>query len=128
MRRTTNRAKAGNQKSAAQNKKLEGKGKASQTSGERQEAPYPHFRRYKKSNHPTLVVGEQLNEQNKEEYKFRKVMHGARDGRHLNEKVEPNPDPTDPKPMYIAKSVRHDEKKRFDKKPLPWKYRGNKKK
>lgn len=94
----------------------------------RQEAPFPHFRRYKKSNHPALVVGEQVNDQNKEEYKFRKVMHGDRDGRHLNEKVEPNPDPTDPEPMYIAKRVRHDEKKHFDKKPLPWKYRGHKKK
>lgn len=94
----------------------------------RQEAPFPHFRRYKKSNHPALIVGEQINDQNKEEYKFRKVMHGERDGRHLNEKVEPNPYPTDPKPMHIAKRVRHDEKKHFDKKPLPWKYRGNKKK
>ena len=93
----------------------------------RQEAPYPHFRRYKKSGHPALIVGEQVNDKNKEEYNFRKVMHDDRDGRHLNEKVEPNPDPTDKKPMYIAKRVRHDEKQRFDEKPLPWKYQHKKK-
>ena len=47
------------------------------------------------------------------EYNYRKVMHSFRDGRHLNEMVFPNPDPKDKKPMYIAKRIRHDEKKYF---------------
>ena len=84
----------------------------------RVEAPYPHFRYYKKSQHPALIVGEQPIE----EYRYRKVMHSERDGRHFNEKVEPNPNKSDLKPMYIAKRVRHDRKDFFEDKPLPWKY------
>ena len=83
---------------------------------------FPHFRRYKKSGHPTLIVGEQKNEKNKEEWNYRKVTHSYKDGRHLNEKVFPNPNPKDKKPMYIVKRVRHDEKKYFDSKPYNWKY------
>lgn len=86
--------------------------------GGRVEAPYPHFRYYKKSQHPALIVGEQPIE----EYRYRKVTHSERDGRHLNEKVEPNPNKSDLKPMYIAKRVRHDRKDFFEDKPLPWKY------
>lgn len=86
---------------------------------------YPHFRRYKVNNHPALIV----QEHSQEEYDYRKVMHSDHDGKHLNEKVEPNPNPADPKPMYITKRIRHDKKNRFDKK-LPWKYpkKSNKKK
>ena len=87
----------------------------------RVEAPYPHFRYFKKSQHPALIVGEQKTEQ-KEEYRYRKVMHGDRDGRHLNEEIYPNPDPKDPDPMHIARRVRHEEKKHFNDTPLPWKY------
>ncbi len=79
---------------------------------------YPHFRKYVKSGHPALIVGEH----NTNEYKYRKVMHSERDGRHLNEKVYPNPNPADKKPMHIAKRVRHDEKKYFPRK-YPWKYK-----
>ena len=79
---------------------------------------YPHFRYYRKSKHPALIVGEQP----VEEYKYRKVMHSEKDGRHLNEKVYPNPDPKDKNPMYIGKRVRHDKKRNFESKPLPWKY------
>lgn len=78
---------------------------------------YPHFRRYKVSNHPALIVGEHSND----EYKYRKVTHSERDGRHINEKVVPNPNTADKRPMYIAKRVRHDKKNRFGKR-LPWKY------
>lgn len=81
-------------------------------------APYPHFRYYKKSKHPALIVGEQP----VEEYKYRKVMHRERDGRHLNEKVYPNPNPKDKKPMYIGKRVRHDKMTNFEDSPLFWKY------
>lgn len=89
---------------------------------ERVEAEYPHFRYYKKSKHPALITGENVNEKKQEEYKYRKVMHGGKDGRHVNEKVMPNPNPNDPKPMYIGKRTRHDVKENFENKPLPWKY------
>ena len=88
----------------------------------RVEAPYPHFRYYRKSGHPTLVVGEQRDENNTDEYRYRKVTHSERDGRHLNEKIDPNPNPKDPDPMYIGKRVRHDDKNNFELMPLPWKY------
>ena len=78
---------------------------------------YPHFRYYKKANHPALIVGEK----SVDEYNFRKVMHSEKDGKKRNEKVYPNPNPKDKNPMYIGKRVRHDNKKFFGKK-LPWKY------
>ena len=96
---------------------------------------FPHFRKYKKSNHPALIVGEQkgkkTDNQGKEhetdEYKYRKVMHNEKDGNSPNEKVFPNPNPKDPRPMYIGKRVRHDEKKNFGEK-YPWKYPSTKNK
>lgn len=84
---------------------------------------YPHFRRYKKSGHPAMIVAEH----SADEYKYRKVMHGERDGRHLNEKVYPNPKKSDPNPMYIGKRVRHDKKIFFGSR-LPWRYPQNKNK
>ena len=87
---------------------------------------FPHFRQYKKSNHPALIVGEQSTDK-KEEWKNRKVSHKDRDGRHLNEKVFPNPNPKDKRPMYIGKRVRHDEKKFFSSWKYPWNYRQKKK-
>ena len=90
------------------------------------EAPYPHFRYYKKSKHPALILGERKRaEQGKkpvDEYKYRKVMHGERDGGRTNEKVYPNPDPRDPNPMYIGKRTRYDDKENFEERPLQWKY------
>lgn len=83
---------------------------------------YPHFRHHKKSNHPALIVGERTTE----EYDYRKVTHSERDGRHLNEKVEPNPNPADKKPMYIGKRIRHDKKDNFSKWKYPWKYKKKK--
>lgn len=104
---------------------------AGRSDGEKSHAKeeYPHFRKYKKSNHPALIVGEQkgkkIDNQGREyetdEYKYRKVMHNEKDGNSPNEKVEPNPNPKDQRPMYIGKRVRHDEKKNFGKK-YPWKY------
>ena len=88
------------------------------------EVKYPHFRFYKKAGHPALITDERSDE----EYNFRKVMHSEKDGKRTNEKVFPNPNPKDPKPMYIGKRVRHDKKKYFDKQPLPWKYPIKKKK
>ena len=121
---------------AAKPVKKSGAGKQTQTPGNTgqksktaEKEKFPHFRYHKKTQHPALVVGEQkgkkTDRQGKEcetdEYKYRKVMHSDRDGRHLNEKITPNPNPQDPEPMYIGKRVRHDEKKNFGEK-YPWKY------
>ena len=80
---------------------------------------YPHFRKYIKSQHPAMIVGEY----SFFEYKYRKVTHSEKDGRHLNEKVYPNPNPKDKRPMYIGKRVRHDNKENFSKWKYPWKYK-----
>ena len=78
---------------------------------------FPYFRRYKKSGHPALITSEY----SEKEYNYRKVMHNERDGNKPNERVFPNPDPKDKRPMYIGKRVRHDNKKYFGEK-LSWKY------
>lgn len=83
------------------------------------EQKYPHFRKYKKANHPAMITGEY----SEKEWNYRKVMHGDRDGRHLNDKIEPNPNPLDPDPMYVAKRVRHDDKNNFSKWRYKWKIR-----
>ena len=80
---------------------------------------YPHFRKYKKSNHPAMITGEY----SQNEWKYRKVMHNYKDGRHLNEMIYPNPNPLDPDPMYIAKRVRHDDKNNFSNWRYKWKIR-----
>lgn len=116
-------------KSDAQKKAIR-KSYAVKAKQKRVEAPYPHFWYYKKSQHPALIVGEQkgakTNKQGVEvetdEYRYRKVMHGEKDGDRKNEKVYPNPNPKDPEPMYIGKRVRHDDKENFNEIPLPWKY------
>ena len=77
---------------------------------------YPHFRYYKKSGNPALVVGDQpVNE-----YKYRKVTHSEKESGRKNEKVYPNP--KDKKPMYISKRVRHDKKVNFNK-VYSWEYK-----
>lgn len=83
-----------------------------------QKEKFPHFRIYLKSKHPALIVAEHSSD----EYKYRKVMHGEKDGKRKNERVFPNPNPRDREPMHIGKRVRHDNKKFFGKDPLPWKY------
>ena len=80
---------------------------------------YPHFRKYLKSQHPAMIVGER----SKTEYNYRKVTHSKKDGRHLNDKLHPNPNPYDSKPMYIGRRVRYDDKKYFSKWKYPWKYK-----
>lgn len=85
---------------------------------------YPHFRFYLKGNHPALITSERT----EKEYNYRGVMHSEKDGKHRNEKVYPNPDKRDKKPMYISKRVKHDKKVYFSKNKLPWRYpKGNKK-
>ena len=80
---------------------------------------YPHFRRYLKSQHPAMIVGER----SKTEYNYRKVMHSEKDGKRKNERVYPNPNKRDSDPMYIGKRVRYDNKKYFSKWKYPWKYK-----
>ena len=79
---------------------------------------YPHFRYYRKSGHPALIVGERPSD----EYNYRKVMHSPKDGKRTNEKVYPNPNPKDKDPMYIGKRIKHDKKKFFGG-ILPWIYK-----
>jgi len=81
-------------------------------------APYPHFRYYRKSGHPALIVGEQPID----EYRFRKVSHSPTEGGRKSERIFPNPNPFDREPMYLSKRVRHDKKHNFEDKPLPWFY------
>lgn len=78
---------------------------------------YPHFRRYNKSGHPAMITGEYSSD----EWNYRKVTHSDKDGRHLNQKYYPNPNPLDSKPMYVAKRVRHDDKVNFSKWRYKWK-------
>lgn len=94
--------------------------KPTRKNGSAKKEKFPHFRYYKKSKHPALIVGEQPID----EYKYRKVMHSEKDGKRNNEKVYPNPDKRDKNPMYIGKRIRHDKKKNFELRPLPWKYPG----
>lgn len=96
------------------------KNKPTRNNGSAKKEKFPHFRYYKKSKHPALIVGEQP----VDEYKYRKVMHSVKDGKRNNEKVYPNPDKRDKKPMYIGKRIRHDKKKNFEPTPLPWEYSG----
>jgi hypothetical protein len=84
---------------------------------------YPHFRFYEKSKHPALITGERPID----EYNYRKVTSSEKDGRHINEKVTPNPDKTRKTPMYIGKHVKHDKKNNFSKWKYPWKYPKKKK-
>ena len=76
-----------------------------------------HFRKYYKSKHPALIVGE-----DKKDYKFRRVTSSELSGHHKNEKVYPNPDRLKNTPMYIVKQIQKDKKSQFSKWKYPWKY------
>ena len=77
---------------------------------------FPHFRHYMKSNHPAMITSEY----SEDEFNFRKVTHNEKDGRHLNTKIDPYPNPKDSKPMYVTKRIRHDKKRNFSKWKYPW--------
>ena len=86
------------------------------------EAPFPHFRYYKKSKHPALILGETKEDKNR--YLFRKVSHSSNVARKRGyEVVTPNPDPSDPNPMIIERRKRVDSKDNFERVPKPWVYR-----
>lgn len=78
---------------------------------------FPHFRKYKKSQHPAMITGEYSNT----EWNYRKVMHGQKDGKRTNEMYYPNPNPLDKEPMFVGKRVRHDNKNNFS----TWRYNWN---
>ena len=75
---------------------------------------YPHFRHYKKSGHPALI----LSEDGLDKYKFRRVTSAEYSGHHKNECVYPNPDKRRKEPMYIVKQRQSDKKTKFSS----WKY------
>ena len=70
-----------------------------------------HFRIYFKSNHPAYIVDEEGNY-----YYFHRVTSSPKSGHHSNWKIDPNPDPSRDKPMYIVKMREKDKKARFGKK------------
>ena len=79
---------------------------------------FPHFRHYKKSGHPALI----LSEESGKRYKFRRVTSSEFSGHHRNEKIEPNPDKKRKTPMYIVKQKQTDYKNKFSRWKYPWKY------
>lgn len=78
---------------------------------------YPHFRKYLKSGHPAMITSEF----SKTQWNYRKVMHGRKDGKHLNDIISPNPNPFDSMPMYVGRRVRHADKNFFSKWRYKWK-------
>ena len=91
--------------------------KPTRTNESAQKEKFPHFRRYKKSGHPALILDEE-----KDNYLFRRVTSSEKSGHHKNEKVFPNPDKRRTTPMYIVKNRQIDKKKFFSKQKYPWKY------
>ena len=79
---------------------------------------FPHFRHYKKSGHPALI----LSNDGDDKYKFRRVTSSEFSGHHRNEKIEPNPDKRRSTPMYIVKQRQSDFKKHFSTWKYSWKY------
>ena len=79
---------------------------------------FPHFRNYKKSGHPALI----LSNDGDDKYKFRRVTSSEFSGHHRNEKIEPNPDKRRTTPMYIVKQRQSDFKKHFSTWKYSWKY------
>lgn len=88
---------------------------------------FPHFRIYKKSNHPALIVAEAKIKENKDGFLYRKASHSSKMTKRACEKVYPNPNPKDKTPMFIEKRKRKDFKTMFGPK-LNWKYKNNIKK
>ena len=94
------------------------KKKKSSTSTGKTKEIYPHFRHYKKSGHPALILSEDI----EEKYKFRRVTSSEFSGHHRNERIEPNPDKRRKTPMYIVKQRQSDYKKNFSMWKDPWKF------
>lgn len=78
---------------------------------------YPHFRKYLKSRHPAMIVGEHSDA----EWDYKKVMHSDKENGRTNDTIYPNPNPLDPMPMRVDRRLRHDNKKNFSKWRYNWK-------
>ena len=94
------------------------KKKKSSSKPKKTKEKFPHFRHYKKSGHPALI----LSEDTEEKYKFRRVTSSEFSGHHRNERIEPNPDKRRKTPMYIVKQRQSDYKKNFSTWKYPWKF------
>lgn len=91
--------------------------KPTRNNGSAYKEKFPHFRRYKKSGHPALILDEE-----NDDYLFRRVTSSEKSGHHKNEMIFPNPDKRRSTPMYIVKNRQKDKKKFFSKSKYPWKY------
>ncbi len=82
---------------------------------------FPHFRIYKKNNHPALIVESAKKKKEGDSFLYRKASHSNKLTKKGYEKVFPNPNPKDNKPMYIEKRKRIDYKIKFGP-ILPWNF------
>ncbi len=82
---------------------------------------FPHFRIYKKNNHPALIVSNAKQKKDEDSFLYRKASHSSKFTKRGYEKVYPNPNPKDSRPMYIEKKKRVDFKRKFGP-ILPWNY------
>lgn len=67
-----------------------------------------HFRIYLKSGHPAYIVDEEGNK-----FLFHRVTKSPKSGHHTNWEINPNPDKTKKKPMYIVHNQEEDYKYLF---------------
>ena len=94
------------------------KKKKSSSKPKKTKEKFPHFRLYKKSGHPALILSEDTDEK----YKFRRVTTSEFSGHHRNECIDPNPDKRRKTPMYIVKQRQSDYKTKFSKWKYPWEF------
>lgn len=82
---------------------------------------FPHFRIYKRSKHPALILGNARIKKSKDSYLYQKTSHSEGVTNKGYKKIFPNPNPRDKEPMYVENKKRVDFKEKFGPK-LPWKY------
>ena len=81
---------------------------------------FPHFRIYKKSKHPVLIVDHATIKKEKDGFLYKKASHSSGLTKRGFSVITPNPDPKDKKPMFIENRRRKDFKHKFGPR-LPWK-------
>lgn len=82
---------------------------------------FPHFRMYKKSNHPALILDNAKKQKEDDSFLYRKASHSRKVASKGYEKVYPNPNKKDKRAMYIENKKRVDYKNKFGP-ILPWQY------
>ena len=82
---------------------------------------FPHFRIYKRSKHPALILNHATKDREDDSFLYRKTSHSKGLTKGGFTTVSPNPNPKDKNPMYIENKKRVDYKIKFSKK-LPWKF------